>query len=71
MKPKNPNAQAMGALGGKARAKSLTAERRAEIARTAAEKRWANYRRDNTEPRHPAGCICADCSAAELTADND
>lgn len=23
------------------------------------------------EPRHQTGCICADCSGAELTADND
>lgn len=23
------------------------------------------------EPRHPTGCVCADCSGAELTADND
>ncbi len=23
------------------------------------------------EPRHASGCICADCSDAELTADND
>lgn len=71
MKPKNPNAQAMGSLGGKARAKSLTAERRAEIARNAAEARWTKHRIENEEPRHPFGCICADCSGAELTADND
>ena len=38
---KNPAAQALGARGGAARAKSMTPERRAEIARTAAARRWA------------------------------
>lgn len=33
-------AAAMGKLGGKARAASMTPERRAEIAKAAAEKRW-------------------------------
>lgn len=41
---KNPAAVALGKLGGakggKARAKTLTPERRAEIARNAAAKRW-------------------------------
>lgn len=41
---KNPAAVALGKLGGlkggKARANSLTPERRAEIAKKAAEKRW-------------------------------
>lgn len=41
---KNPAAVALGRLGGlkggKARAKSLSPEKRAEIARKAAEKRW-------------------------------
>ncbi len=41
---KNPHAVAIGRLGGlkggKARAKSLTAKRRSEIARNAAKKRW-------------------------------
>ncbi len=41
---KNPNAVALGRLGGlkggKARAKALTAERRTEIAKRAAKKRW-------------------------------
>jgi cystathionine beta-lyase family protein involved in aluminum resistance len=41
---KNPHAQALGRLGGKkggrARAEKLSAERRKEIARQAAEKRW-------------------------------
>ena len=38
--PPNPAAQ-LGKLGGAARAKALTAEKRAEIARKAAKKRWA------------------------------
>jgi len=42
---KNPHAQALGRLGGlkggKARAKKLTPEQRAEIARKAAAARWA------------------------------
>lgn len=41
---KNPNAVALGRLGGKkggkARAEKLTAEQRSEIARRAAAKRW-------------------------------
>ncbi len=37
---KNKAAQELGRLGGKARADSLTKERRAEIARKAAKKRW-------------------------------
>lgn len=43
-RPKNPAAVALGKLGGKkggkARAKKLSAERRQEIARKAARKRW-------------------------------
>ena len=38
---KNKAAQALGRLGGKARAAGLSAKRRKEIARTAAVKRWA------------------------------
>jgi len=38
---KDPAAKALGAKGGAARAKSMTPERRAEIARAAAAKRWA------------------------------
>ena len=38
---KDKAAQALGKKGGAARAKSMTPERRAEIARKAAEKRWA------------------------------
>lgn len=37
---KDPAAQAMGRKGGAARAARMTPERRAEIARKAAEKRW-------------------------------
>jgi hypothetical protein len=37
---KNPAAVALGRMGGKARADSLSKKRRAEIARAAAAKRW-------------------------------
>ena len=37
---KDKGAQAMGRKGGKARAEAMTPERRAEIARAAAAKRW-------------------------------
>jgi hypothetical protein len=37
---KDKNAQALGRKGGAARAKSMTPERRAEVARKAAAKRW-------------------------------
>jgi hypothetical protein len=37
---KDPGAAALGRKGGTARAKSMTANRRAEIARKAAQKRW-------------------------------
>jgi hypothetical protein len=37
---KDPAAKALGAKGGAARAKAMTPERRAEIARGAAAKRW-------------------------------
>lgn len=39
---KDKAAQAMGRKGGKARAEAMTPERRAEIARKAAAKRWGN-----------------------------
>lgn len=39
--PKDVAAQSMGRKGGAARAASMTPERRAEIARKAATKRWA------------------------------
>ena len=38
---KDPAAKALGAKGGKARAKNMTPERRAEIARKAAKARWS------------------------------
>lgn len=38
---KDKVAQVLGRRGGKARAENMTAERRAEIARKAAEKRWS------------------------------
>ena len=37
---KDPHAKAMGAKGGAARAKAMTPERRVEIAKAAAAKRW-------------------------------
>ena len=37
---KDPAAKALGAKGGAARARSMTPERRAEIAKAAAAKRW-------------------------------
>ena len=37
---KDPAAKALGAKGGKARAAKLTPERRSEIAKEAAKKRW-------------------------------
>ena len=37
---KNEAAAALGRKGGKARAESMSAEKRAEIARKAAQKRW-------------------------------
>jgi hypothetical protein len=37
---KDPAAVALGKKGGKARADSMTAEKRSEIARKAAERRW-------------------------------
>lgn len=39
---KDEAAAAMGRKGGKARADAMTPERRAEVARTAAAKRWGN-----------------------------
>ena len=38
---KDPAAKALGAKGGKARASRMSPERRAEIAKAAAAKRWA------------------------------
>jgi len=45
MKEKNPHAVHLGQLGGKARGKRLTAERRREIARKAALARWTKERK--------------------------
>lgn len=39
---KDKAAQSLGRRGGKARAESMSAERRVEIAKKAAEKRWKN-----------------------------
>ena len=39
---KDPAAKALGKKGGAARAAKMTPERRAEIAKTAAKKRWGN-----------------------------
>jgi hypothetical protein len=51
---KNPHAQALGKLGGlkggKARAKKLTPEQRAEIARKAAQARWKKKAEVNSLP---------------------
>jgi len=47
---KNPHAQALGRLGGlkggKSRAAQLSAERRSEIARAAAQVRWERSKRE-------------------------
>ena len=39
---KDPAAKSLGAKGGRARAEKLTPERRSEIARKAAHRRWKN-----------------------------
>jgi hypothetical protein len=44
-KEKDPHAVHLGQLGGRARKRKLTAERRREIARKAAEARWAKRNR--------------------------
>jgi hypothetical protein len=46
-KEKDPHAVHLGQLGGKARKRKLTAERRREIARKAAQVRWG--KRDRNE----------------------
>lgn len=43
---KDKAAQALGAKGGRKRAESMSPERRAEIAKAAAEKRWGPRSRD-------------------------
>jgi hypothetical protein len=47
-KEKNPHAVHLGQLGGRARIKKMTSERRQEIARNAARIRWAKERREKT-----------------------
>jgi hypothetical protein len=42
-KRKNPMAVALGRRGGKARLKKLTDEKRSEVARQAAQARWAGH----------------------------
>jgi hypothetical protein len=44
-KDKNPHAVHLGQLGGKARTKKITPEKRQEIARNAARARWAKERK--------------------------
>jgi hypothetical protein len=44
-KDKNPHAVHLGQLGGKARIKKITPEKRQEIARNAARARWAKERK--------------------------
>jgi hypothetical protein len=41
---KDVAAKALGSKGGKARAAKMTPERRAEVARTAAQRRWSKVR---------------------------
>lgn len=43
-KQKDPHAVYLGQLGGKARRRKLTAEQRREIAKRAAEARWAKHK---------------------------
>ena len=45
---KDPAAKALGAKGGTARAKSMTAEQRSDIARKAAAKRWGDAIKDRS-----------------------
>jgi len=44
-KEKNPHAVHLGQLGGKARVKKITSERRQEIARNAARARWVKEKK--------------------------
>lgn len=46
MAKKNQAAAALGKLGGKARAKKLTAEQRSASAQKAAQARWAKKKKD-------------------------
>lgn len=47
--PKDPAAVALGSKGGKKRAENMTPERRKEIAKKAAEKRWGQTKNDSTD----------------------
>jgi hypothetical protein len=47
---KDPAAKTLGAKGGVARAKNMTPERRREIARSAALRRWEKVRQTETVP---------------------
>jgi hypothetical protein len=49
-KPKNPHAVGLGKLGGAARTQKLTPEQRREIARKAANARWARIHRADRIP---------------------
>ncbi|MGC2419636.1 MAG: hypothetical protein WA434_17970 [Candidatus Acidiferrales bacterium] len=49
-KDKNPRAVHLGQLGGKARIKKITPEKRQEIARNAARARWAKERKKKQPP---------------------
>jgi hypothetical protein len=49
MASKNPAAVALGRLGGKARLKKMSAERRKQVARQAAQARWQKTRKQKTE----------------------
>lgn len=52
-KQKNPAAVSLGSLGGKARAKRLSPERRREIARKAIQIRWARRKPARKDSSHP------------------
>ena len=47
---KNPHAVHLGQLGGKARSRKLTSERRKAIAQQAARARWAKGKKKNNLP---------------------
>jgi hypothetical protein len=53
---KNKHAQALGKLGGHARAKKMTAEERSAACREAVNVRWARYRQAQRKTKvHPKG----------------
>ena len=49
-KDKNPNAMALGRLGGKARLQKLSREQRRQIAKKAIEARWAKVKSKGRNP---------------------